>query len=144
MKIFRKMPNVELNEYFYQKKWTKNVGCRIKRERIFTAVSLRKQPQITFFTLRFAHKGTTLRIRKVLNQLNFSPRITCESHFVNSNDLLVLIQCDCFLSAPECWCDISKISSPVMNTLWFTLVFDVELNECRIQKKRNLDVELSN
>ena len=70
-----------------------------------------------FFTSRFSHKGTTLRIRKVLDQLNFSPRITCESHFVNSNDLLVLIQCYCFLSAPECWCDISKIGSPVMNTL---------------------------
>ena len=38
----------------------------------------------------------------------------------------------------------ATIESPVMNTLWFTLVLGVELNEGRTQKFWNLDVETSN
>ena len=43
-------------------------------ENAFYCSFLSKEATNHFFTLRFAHKGTTLRIRKVLNQLDFSPR----------------------------------------------------------------------
>ena len=143
MKFFRKMPNVELNEYLYQKKWNKNVGCRIKRERIFTAVSLLKQPQITFLPYDLLIRVLPYESGKCWNNWIWSTnhlRIPlCQFQWsFNFDSMLLLSQRAGMLVR------YSKIGSPVMNTLWSTLVFDVELNECRIQKKRNLDVELSN
>ena len=82
MRKIAKMTNVELNEVFDQKKWTKNLGRRIKRERIFTVFSLLKRLQITLpenRILRIACLGFLTRFVVFTVGIRFRPTTILDS-----------------------------------------------------------------